>query len=259
MTSKLIGITVILAAALFSGIYLAGIHAPGKNVALLAAREMPKAPVQQTAEPLPVQAPTETIPASPEAPNATRAFAAELARNIIAKNPQGPTPSNGSSLINAINPESAVNSAIADAVQNIDPAVFSPQVPLADLTVISDTSVPALTTYFSKLQSLFVGAQQQIGFSTLPTSIEQFASAAPILKKLAADLKKVPVPNVLAELHRQKVELTLTQGNVFAAIGNAHVDPIVSVAALHFMPDMFARAHDLTSAFTEAKNNYGIQ
>jgi hypothetical protein len=255
MASKFLGVFILLSAALFSGVYLAGARV--KKIAILPpSLEKQVALVTETlsshAEPLP-QIPT----AEEESLNTTRAFAAELAKEIIKKNPEGPTDRNGTAAIQAIDPNLAVNMAIRDA-QNISYETFKAQINLAELS-IEENSPKTIEEYFSKLDQML--AESRVAMPVIYTKdpFTAFNGAATVLEDLVTALTSLPTPESMKELHREQIEMLATEKNIFRAIGETGTDPIKSLAAFYLLPTVFGDMRALEEKFIESKKTHGIE
>lgn len=240
----------LLGAGLFSGVYLAGIHNTPE-----------KKSEKSLSEPLPKSSGIETKTTAPSQNklNATEAFAAGIAKTLIQGNPNGPVPKDGSSFINALNPDIMVNTAISEAIDQIGYESFEVALPKLSITIVKTNSLSSLTTYFSELEKKLLQARDDIGTLGASPSQADFLKAALTVESLANSLKKITVPEPVSDLHLKLTSLLFTEVNIFKAIGNAETDPVRGIAALHLLPTVFTNIQTVQAKLVEAKKTSGIE
>lgn len=165
-------------------------------------------------------------------PNATRDLATKIAGEIIARNPNGPGPL-GSQKLQLMKPSEVVDKLTAQSLAKFDPSIFSPSVDPATLHIVPD-SKENFEAYFRALS-----ATLKTNFSSVDLrgggdlAKVNFAKAASAYAKTIDELRALPVPAALAELHRKEIELVMAQKNVTRALTRYNEDPLQAYLALN--------------------------
>ncbi len=202
--------------------------APQESGRAMLGGERPAAPL---AEPLPLAsaAPLAAVAGDDES-NATRALAEKIAKELLAKNPGGPSLADGASGLNVGDPDALIDELLARELAAIDIAAFSPAVSVSDLAVVADTpeSARSFIEQFQEIAALFARAP----LTTAEPMPQTFAPLARLADDTARKLETLPVPARFAPLLAQTVRLTRAHASIFSAIARADADPLRAFVAL---------------------------
>lgn len=215
--------------------------------------------------PAPAAVPGTTLPvvsfkADPALPNVTADMTAELAKDIIARNPEGPATIDAKQWINVLDPETAAAAIAAEGLKNFNPADFQPEITNADLNISADASPTAIRLYLKTFRDIL-----QHNFSAVRVD---FASAAltgigdliAVYDRAIKDFYRLTAPAPLADIHRREISLLTGQKKVFERLANYQQDPVQAVIALRAYEELGEQFNQLNTAVAQfiADNNLTI-
>lgn len=168
--------------------------------------------------------PTQTAEASGST-NLTRSLASLIGKNIVNKNPEGPA---GDSLT-VMGADALADSAITESLTRFNPAYFSPEISVSEMTVDN-----AQTT------AEYRAAAEKIISDT--ESLPMPAAGTPVAEKMktlakrygdeAAALRALPVPQALATEHLKAIRIAEGRRRILEAVADYENDPIYAMLAL---------------------------
>lgn len=177
----------------------------------------------------------ESVPSAPatlSSSNVTEEVARQIAEELVALNPDGPGSGEDAGLQTA-DPEMLTDRLLSEAFKEINTENLRPVVTLNDLVVIKSNDKNAAAAYFSAINAAAIknfppGVSvdwenpEQTNFNAL---ISAYGTA--MQESLA-----IPVPQSLAELHRQYVSLLGAEKNTLSVIKNYKTDPAQAAVAI---------------------------
>ncbi len=167
------------------------------------------------------------------AKNQTELLAQLLAKEILKRNPNGPEVINDATFI-TVPTEEALNRIIDERVAQFDPASLIAAVPDEDLKTVAGRNTAALERY---LDASLVGVRDTLQKITLPKngfSEEDVKKLAKAYGEIVTRLAALPVPEDLAQFHKQELELFLTQKNFLDAIVGYQEDPLGTIVVAKY-------------------------
>ncbi len=208
-----------------------------------------KAPLKTEVAKTPELLKVEQLPAgssiTPE--NLSAKFSAQVAKEIIEKNPEGPVTQDSKRQITAIPPDQAIQNAIEEAIHDFDSDKLRASVESAKLIIADDTSKEALIQYFSSLNDILVKLSE-VRFATsqdpLPTDYQTLANA---YLKAEQDLYNVSVPRTALIFHTKQIAFLGTEKNILRVAANYENDPLQAFLVLQFNSIVINESRQLIS------------
>jgi len=179
----------------------------------------------------------------PLAQNATLNLSDKIAKQLLEKNPNGPSLLNGTPSINAKNPQALVEQIIQQELANADMSSLRPVVSVSELKLDTskDPSLAAFRDEFVKAVTPFFSLAT--GPNPTPALFASFTASA---DETLVALKDLKTPASLAPLMAKEIELITYNRNIFAAVANADNDPFRALLALQIWGNArqeFGEAH----------------
>ena len=196
-------------------------------------------PANESIDSLPAPAATEPLKPLTEkelARNATNDLAAKIARELVARNPNGPSLLDGRSKISAVDPQKLADEITAETESQFDYNTFKPKITLDSLRLVPASTGTAAADYLNAVQVILKKnfSSLNINMNTfLPTDALRLGDAA---RRSGEELLALAVPANLAPWHAEEISLLRAQEKVFTALGEASRDPIASLTALRAFP-----------------------
>lgn len=204
--------------------------------------------------------PVVSFKTNPALPNVTTDITAELAKDIIARNPEGPATIDAKQWINVLDPETAAAAVAAEGLKNFNPADFQPEIANADLNISADASPTAIRLYLKTfrdiLQHNFSAAR--VDFSN--AALTGIAGLITTYDQAIKDFYRLTAPAPLTDIHRREISLLTGQKKVFERLANYQQDPVQAVIALRAYEELGEQFNQLNAAVAQfiADNNLTI-
>lgn len=193
----------------------------------------------------------------PQALSLTNKIADQIAKEIIAKNPDGPTSEGGELSVN-INPGEALKKIIeATRMPQMAPEEFD--ISLEELSVIYSDDIESKKTYFTELQRII---KETLGIENTPTILvdaiiklvteNNDAGLREILGRHEAAilaLKKLQVPAALVPLHKSEITLLAKTKTMIEGMLSYSSDPMRAYLAFQIYPKLQEEAVSLQKEF----------
>lgn len=211
-------------------------------------------------EPVPASLPTpsqsETLetniqPNGNEPQNATQALAKLLAGQLIKNNPQGPALLNGERQLQALNPDSLIETALASELENFDYLSFKTYIPISQIKINPASDPITLQKYLGNFQAIIKNESEPFAINLENPSAQEFSKIAQVLETTINDLLNLPAPTPLAALHAEEISLLTAQKNIFTALAAADADPLKALLAAQAFPIINQELENLSEKFTE--------
>jgi hypothetical protein len=195
-----------------------------------------KAPLKTEVAKTPELLKVEQLPAgsSITSDNLSAKFSAQVAKEIIEKNPEGPITQDDKRQITAIPPDQAIQNAIEEAIRDFDSNKLRAVVDNTRIVIQDDVSKESLREYFTKLNDI-LGKLTEVRFATntdpLPSDYQALASA---YLQAEQDLYKVSVPRTALSFHTKQIAFLGTEKNILRIAANYENDPLQALLVLQF-------------------------
>lgn len=187
------------------------------------------------------------LPKTPESySKAITGIAAEIAQQLVEKNPDGPSVSEDQYQITALDPKKIAEKISADKLNDIDLASVNPKIDVNKLKIVPDSDNTLKESYSANVNSIINGNFSGISadFSNpKPNEIEKLVSA---YNKSISALYSLNIPAILAETHAEQIRLLTLQRNLFDNIFNFQKDPALALLSMRLIP----KAYEDYSTFT---------
>ena len=165
--------------------------------------------------------------------NQTELLARSLAEEIVKHNKNGPEVINDATFI-TVPTEEALNRIIDERVAQFDPASLVAAVPDKDLKTVAGRNTAALQRYLDASLTSVRDTLQKITLPQNGFSEEDVKKLAEAYGEIVARLAALPVPEDLAQFHKQELELFLTQKNFLDAIVGYQEDPLGTIVVAKY-------------------------
>ena len=186
--------------------------------------------------------------------NLTKDLTAEIAKDIVARNPDGPANIEDQQWINVIDPEKVTDLVLADGLKNFNPKEFFPEIKLASLKI--DNNIKA-EVYLKSFQDILTYnfSRQKVDFSNFnSTDIKELVSAYEAAIKAFYNLE---VPDNLVTVHQKEIALLIGQKKIFETFINYENDPVRAILAMQIFDQLDKKFSDLNLVIAEfIKNNH---
>jgi len=244
----IISLSIVGSALLFAGFLMVHANPALENKEL-------SANINETVRPLSES--LQILPKNTE-PNATEAIAKQIAQELIAKNPNGPSLLDGKSAIESIDPETLLNDVLAEELARFNPEDLQPIISVEELNLLNDNSKVALETYFKGLRNIL--AQSKIDSTITSFNAQEFLAFSKNLQEITDALYSLPVPVMLAPFHADELSLIEAQKNIFKRAAYASEDPLSAYLAIQMLPSINEEFLKISTAYSEIieKNNLQI-
>jgi hypothetical protein len=164
--------------------------------------------------------------------NYTTRLTDSIAKELIAKNPEGPSLIDGKPNINAIQPEHLIDGALAQEIATFDYHELKPAVHPSDLKVVPRDDVAAMTDYFKQLLQITTKNHRHLPVDPKNPSAQDFAAFRVVSSNILDELYRLPVPKNLVGLHAEEISLVAAQNNIFTILANYDKDLLKSFLAI---------------------------
>lgn len=194
------------------------------------------------------------IPETIQLPNLTEKLANQVARTVVAKNPQGPT-INGATLPSAA--EIAAQT-IESELKNFNPGDLWPIIEEKRLLIIEQPQDADRTSYFVALQKA-LSAERGVVLKTgeMPTK-EAFLDASHRFKNAMAAAADIPTPRDLLDMQIQALEILGAQANCFELLANYEADPVKALLATETQKSITQETQDLSQKMVSYIQEHGL-
>jgi len=156
--------------------------------------------------------------------NITQSLASLIGKNIVDKNPEGPTGEN----LTVMGADGMADMATKELLKQFNPAYFLPEIS-TDEIIIDNTENSA--TYRTLAEAIIAKAE-----STLPqdkTSVtEKMKFFAKNYERAVTELRALAVPQEIATEHIKTIRITEGRRRIFEAVADYENDPIYAMLAL---------------------------
>lgn len=150
--------------------------------------------------------------------------------------------------------------ALDQATQNMSPETTFPisEIPQSEIITLQDSSSQVVKTYAQNIHEVLSRhaqiAQEQYDkpdIEMIEEAIDKnnFGKIEKLFKlnqDIVADLKKIPVPILWQDIHKEQIGLFMLYGNILQAVQNTAQDPLKTLIAL----ERFEQLPDLMEAMT---------
>ncbi len=235
------GLLFFVSAGIFTGVVVFGntvardkIHSAAEKEDSIEAVRKPDSLQNAIGEPVPIteEAPTEIpVAQAPQASagvNLTTSLASLIGKNIVDKNPEGPTGDN----LTVMGADGMAEAAVAESMKSFNTAYFFPEITQAELTV-DDAQTAAV--YRAAAASITSKTESE----PPPPASDPVASQMKVFAKRyeaeAISLRALAVPPVLLTEHTQAVRRALGKQRIFEAVADYENDPIYAMLALKLL------------------------
>ncbi len=165
--------------------------------------------------------------------NATRGLAEEIAKELIAQNPEGPQETEAGRQLASIDPEQLVQKALEETFSDLKIDDLRPIVQTTDLYIINSTDKELAQAYFNEITKNFeLNFPSTLTINRADPTKTNFAAFLTAFDASIAALYKTTVPQTLAPLHRELITLLGAQRNAMALIKNYELDPAQAAIAI---------------------------
>ena len=197
------------------------------------------------------------LPRNDSRTNLTKDLTAEIAKDIVARNPDGPADIEDKQWINVIDPEKITDLVLADGLKNFNPKEFFPEIKLADLKINNSVKTEVYLKSFQDILT-YNFSHQKIDFSNFnSTDIKELISAYDAAIRAFYNLE---VPENLITVHQKEIALLVGQKKVFETFINYESDPVRAILAMQIFDQLDKKFSDLNLAIADfiKKNNVQI-
>ncbi len=208
-----------------------------------------KAPLRTEVAKTPELLKVEQLPAgsSITPDNLSAKFSAQVAKEIIEKNPEGPVTQEDKRQITAIPPDQAIQNAIEEAIRDFDSNKLRSTVDSTKILISDDVSKESLSQYFTTLNDILLKLSD-VRFATntdpLPTDYQALANAH---ESAEQKLYKVSVPRTALSFHTKQIAFLGTEKNILRVAANYENDPLQAFLVLQFNSIVIAEYRQLIS------------
>lgn len=191
------------------------------------------------------------------AANLTGNLTAEIAKDIVARNPEGPSNIEDEKWINVIEPEKIADLVLADGLKNFHPEDFFPEVKVENLIISNEVKA---NVYLKSFQDIL-----NYNFSNQKTDFSKFDAQS--LNELVTSYNQaiksfynLEVPRELVSVHQKEIGLLVGQKKVFEVFANYEADPVRAILAAQVLEVLGKKFSDLNLVIAEfiKKNNVQI-
>lgn len=179
--------------------------------------------------------------------NLSAKFGAQVAKEIIEKNPEGPVTQSDKSQIMATPPDQVIQNAIEEAIHDFDSNKLRATVDSTKIVISDDVSKEALRQYFATLNAILIKLSE-VRFATstdpLPTDYQALADA---YLRAEQDLYKVSVPRTALSFHTKQIAFLGTEKNILRVAANYENDPLQAFLVLQFNAIVISESRQLIS------------
>ncbi len=216
---------------------------------------LPAPIIQDTKQPLVESVKlTPTATASAEK-TVTQTITETLAKTIADKNPGGPETIDGKQWINALEPDQAVATILAEAEKNFNIDTLRPFIDAKTISVSSDNSRLALNTYAESLNAAFTAGAQKASSVPVATTdnemLKNFSYLADAYDLTFAQAKKITVPSSFLPLHQKQLGLVGLKANLYRAISDFEKDPVAALMAINALDATETEMNRITESMNQ--------
>ncbi|MBU1255919.1 thrombospondin type 3 repeat-containing protein, partial [Patescibacteria group bacterium] len=177
--------------------------------------------------------------------NITQALAQELSRQIIEGKMGLISDASSPLAINASN--RVVNAAIQEVMNKAIQEFSLPNIPDEEITISSDNSIIAIENYAKRVvnvidywakttsidQNKLYETENEIFYYAIQNNdFTEFYKYIKFYKELSKNIKQIPVPSDLKEIHKEQIGIFTILANIYQAIKNIENDPLKASLAL---------------------------
>ena len=166
-----------------------------------------------------------TTPPSDTENNLTQTLAALIGKNIVDKNPEGPT---GESL-SVTGADAMANEALTESLKRFNPAYFSPEISQSEI-IIDKNQNPA--TYRATVAQIAKDTESQPLPPTTDPIANQMKTLASRYAAEARELRTLTVPPTLVTDHIKTLRVALGKERILETVADYDNDPIYAMLAL---------------------------
>lgn len=193
--------------------------------------------------------------------NLTMALAKQFARDILARNPEGPSDLEGEQTI-SVPSEIDIQKFVAENTANLDWQKFIPEIKDSSIKLTDRNSKADYENYFKKKQEALKEMTTNVSFSDPSSDLAALTKAADALtKSYESGIRKlydVETPSNLKDLHKRQIALVTAQRSVFQKLAASASDPLGAILALESLKRLDQEFNLLTKDFSNFVSEKGL-
>jgi|GEM_PF-2317699 len=170
--------------------------------------------------------------------NSTEKIAQDIARELIARNPNGPVTDGEQKFISALNPEEMVEKIFEDQIGKIDLSEFAPRVEVARLQITAGNQKSLAENYLKNFQAILLHNFSKLDAKFDNPTTSDFFKIASALDKSVNEFYSLLAPEELSNIHREQIRLMLVQKIIYKSLANYENDPLKALIAGQMMPEV---------------------
>jgi hypothetical protein len=187
--------------------------------------------------------------------NLTQEVAQKITTSLLARNPDGPTPTSDGGTITAADPKKLVDDLLTAGMQNFDAKKFSPDTIPGKIHRTPLDGAGEKRAYAIALNDIL---QKYLSTPTDPSSpsLSDFTALEAAAGNAVDELYALPVPQSLLSLHLREIRLIGSYREIFKTVTNADADPLTAIFALRLLPQV---SDEFTGVGRELKQALALQ
>jgi len=184
------------------------------------------------------------ISPSIQLPNLTEKLTDQLAKEIVASNPDGPSPDGVGIIIP--DPDELVAKTLRDQLAGFDPADLRPFITEKEIVIKKSATDQDRVDYFKLVPTIFAKrfSEQHIADLKNPRP-EEFSAVSKAYKDTMAELASVPIPEDLTDIHIHTLEMLGIQSSSFELLSKFKEDPLKALLAAQLQESIAQEASEL--------------
>lgn len=164
--------------------------------------------------------------------NITRDLSEKIGKEIIARNPDGPSLIDNDEWVKALDPEEVINKLLADDIENFNYKDLIPSINLNELKVAGESNSQLTEHYLENFKSILENNFQDLSFNWKNPDYKDFNGLITAYEKAIVEFYQLPVPKNLAPIHQKEIALLKAQKTIFENIKNYQSDPVLALLSI---------------------------
>ncbi len=192
--------------------------------------------------------------------NITKDLANEISKDILVRNPNGPSKIGDEQWIDVVDPEKITDLVIGDGLKNFDAKDFESEISINQFKITSDNSVSAQTVYFKTFIDILTHNFQNIHADFTDPKLAGSSELFKSYDQAIGAFYNLEVPSQLVSYHQQELNLLTSQKKIFEALANYEKDPVRAILVNQLLSGVDAKLLDLGQTVMNyiQKNNLNI-
>lgn len=164
--------------------------------------------------------------------NLTEKLIGQLGEDIRQNNPKISTLAGGKKAIAVPDVEALTDDLLGTAFDTFDPASIYPKISASDLNIIKNSDRASLEKYLSGLNIILAHENNLPAIPGLDSEedfLKGISAGLLVYGKIFSDLRRLPVPEKLSELHKKELELIGAKINILKSMSFINEDPVTAI------------------------------